>query len=264
MFKKFYPSELPIEIPRRDMLFLFIVETSERMTGEEMEQANEAIYRLVTALKETQEKEEGDIRFNISILAFDSAAHWIQDPVPVAEYRFDPLTASGQQANLAAALDETMEQLSRSKKLLNGFKYKMGKTQFFLVTHGHFEDSSSERTALDQLYTNRWFINGDRFILLTGNNAKDDPKAAKGIARFVPNEEDGIKDMRHIEEFACYINRIMNMTMGPTDIHFYPTTEEDSVSWHQPMPAIPSEADFPSCPDPDSDPFSDLFPGSFN
>jgi uncharacterized protein YegL len=100
-------------IGRRKLHFIFAVDASGSMTGERIASLNYAVRAAIPAMKESA-ADNPEVDLVIRVLRFSDTVEWqIETAVPVTEFAWSDLEASGE-TNMGAAFDELAKAMSAS------------------------------------------------------------------------------------------------------------------------------------------------------
>lgn len=98
-------------VSRRKLRIFFLADASSSMTGEPIARLNRVMADIIPELKEASE-DNPQAEFEFRTLRFSTGAEWMDDrPIPVEDYLWTPIEASGT-TDLGAAIDALSDGLS--------------------------------------------------------------------------------------------------------------------------------------------------------
>ena len=153
-----------IEITRKTMVVIFIIDTSGSMEGWKMGAVNSGMMELISEIKEKSE-EYSDALIKIAVLLYSDDARWITDS-PTGDFQWKNLDASGS-SNLGSAFKALNEKLS-----VKGFLPAVSEAfvpQLFLISGS--KPSGDWEDALEMLKKSLRFKFSIKFAVAVGENA---------------------------------------------------------------------------------------------
>lgn len=167
------------EIPRRELVIFYVLDTSGSMEGEAIATLNRAIGDTLEELKKAATK-NADAKLKIAVLEFNSGCRWIT-PTPeyIEDFVFEDLKAGGT-TDVGDALKELNKKMSRKEFLESAIG------QYFPVVIFMTDGASSDdyEKPLEDIKNNKWYRNAIKIGLALGN----DPDVNM-IAKVVGNPE---------------------------------------------------------------------------
>lgn len=249
MSERFMPSDGVVVHPK-DIFIIFLINTSgSMMVPPRMERANQLLCSVADLLKELQEEQADSLIYKICIMGFDDQVRWLQDPVPVSEYVYQPVKANPACGRFGRALRELNSKLSRNAFFRDASR--TGSPFLCLLTDGTISDDEDIRSAFEEIRQNGWFKHSQRYIVLLDEDSASGwyPNAGKGANRFawdghqrvILTPEDFLKEARD-----C---------LTPHTFILAPEEPDDEDRTIETTPPVKTD---------DNNPFADLFPGSFD
>ena len=146
--------------------------------------------------------EYGNNRVFVNILSFSDSAGWVSPaPVPLRDFCFQPLTATGKSANLENAFQELTQQMCR-KAFLCTLPRPHGTPIIFLFSTGRSGDSLDEGMA--EFRENRWLTLTEKYQIPIGSPPDEIRVNRFAYFRKITTEVDGVEipDLAWLLRFA--------------------------------------------------------------
>ena len=184
----------------KSLHMIFVVDTSGSMRSKDggggidrMTAVNRAFSSMVPALQNIQTNVGDSFTIYISIMVFDRTAQWHVEPTPIMRYFHRDIVASEYITYYSVAYKELNRVLSRN--VFMNQKGKMAEPYIMLMTDGAPTEGDDYGPELEDLKRyNGWFTGAQRYAVLIGKEAVNDPMARRKVASFVTNEKEGIID----------------------------------------------------------------------
>jgi uncharacterized protein YegL len=185
-------------IQHRKCQFFWLVDRSGSMLGSKMGMLNYAISEAIPAIISAASSNP-QIQVEMRAIRFSDRAEWHigPDPVPLNQFRWEPLQASGLTAT-AGAIRLLMEQLTPERMPPRGVP-----PVCILLSDGYCSDPDSEyRGAIDQLAKMPWGAKAVRLAIGIGD---DDAYNEEELLRFVSHKEIGVLRAGTPQKLVNYI-----------------------------------------------------------
>jgi uncharacterized protein YegL len=159
-----------VEVPRRVMTLVFIVDTSGSMDGSKMGAVNQAIREVIPILEDISAS-NADAEIKIALMEFSSGARWVYDtPKSIPDFIFNDFSAEGL-TDLGEAYTALNEKLSRK----GGFMAEAtGVFAPALILMSDGEPTDNWKSPLKSLKDNKWFQTSIKVAIAIGNDANKD------------------------------------------------------------------------------------------
>jgi uncharacterized protein YegL len=186
-----------VEVARRTMVLIIVVDTSGSMEGAKIGSLNSAIEDVIPEIRQIS-KDNADAQIKIAVLEFASGAKWLTPaPIEVADYSWNFLNADGV-TDFGMACAELNAKLSRDA-FMNDVTGSFAPA-IFLLSDG--DPTDDYKTPLNELKNNNWFKKAIKVAIAIGDDANKDvlkeftgnsetvltvhsPEALKKLIRFV-------------------------------------------------------------------------------
>lgn len=153
-------STMPLNLKRRAMVVVFIVDTSGSMRGPRIGAVNDAIRNLLPELRRKEHKNTA-AEIKVAVLTFASQAHWLmEEPQPVSQYQFEDITnVSGgtNYSNAYIALNEKLTPQAFMKSSAGSYTPLL-----VMMSDGKPSDAGLYKEELERLRQNKWFRHATR------------------------------------------------------------------------------------------------------
>lgn len=164
-----------VEIARRVLPIIYVIDTSGSMKGEKIASVNEAMHDAMDLLKDISAKNP-DAEIKVGVLRFSSGAEWIKPLTDLEDYYWNDLKVGGT-TDLGAALRELNNKLSRSEFLKSDVGFCIPVIMF--MSDG--DPTDNWESALKNINeTNKWFKHSTKIAIAVGD-AADTDKLAKVV-----------------------------------------------------------------------------------
>lgn len=168
-----------VEIARRILPIIYVIDSSGSMNGEKIASVNEAMKDAMDLLKDISAKNP-DAEIKVGVLRFSSGAEWIKPLTDLEDYYWNDIKAGGV-TDLGSALNELNNKLSRSEFLKSDVGFCVPVIMF--MSDG--EPTDNYEKALKNINeTNKWFRHSTKIAIAVGDSAKTDV-----LAKIVGNIE---------------------------------------------------------------------------
>lgn len=184
---------------RKTLLMIFVVDHSGSMTGERIKAVNQAFERMIPELQQVQSSANDTFRLEIAVMVFGSVAEWIVPPTPIGEYIHTEIKADGGGTSYGNAFRKLEEKLSRKEYFPS--EGKIAKPYIMFMTDGKPLDSDYE-AMIQKLENNLWYTQAQRYAVLMGKEAIQDPDARAAVSAFVQNNSESIITAKNAEEIT--------------------------------------------------------------
>ena len=168
-----------VEIARRVLPIIYVVDSSGSMSGEKIASVNEAMKDAMDLLKDISSTNP-DAEIKVGVLQFSSGAKWITPLTDLEDYYWNPLKAGGV-TDLGSALNELNSKLSRSEFLKSDTGFCIPVIMF--MSDGEPTDNF-EKALKNINETNKWFKHSTKIAIAVGDQANTDV-----LAKVVGNVE---------------------------------------------------------------------------
>ena len=183
---------------QKNLHMIFVIDDSGSMqNAHRMDAVNAALQKMVPELQKIQQKVQGDFTIYLSIMTFDEDPQWVVEPTEIAYYVHSPIEASKYVTYYSRAFEELNRKLSRSAFMNQSGK--MAAPYIMLLTDGAPTPGDDYGSALQKLEENGWFHAAQRYAVLIGEDAINDPDARNAVSSFVRSSEEGIIDAADAE-----------------------------------------------------------------
>jgi uncharacterized protein YegL len=152
---------------RKTIVLFFIVDTSAKMMGSKIGEANSAIEELIPELKDLSES-NADAQIKIAVLEFSSGARWLtpNGPIEVENFIWNDMDASGD-VDIGAAFDALNEKLASSAFMASP-ENSFAPAIFLLLNDKPTDQYKKPLYALKQ---NNWFKKAIKWGIAIGSDA---------------------------------------------------------------------------------------------
>lgn len=158
-----------VEIARRILPIIYVIDSSGSMSGEKIASVNEAMNDAMDLLKDISAKNP-DAEIKVGVLRFASGAEWIKPLTDLEDYYWNDLKAGGV-TDLGSALNELNNKLSRSEFLKSDVGFCIPVIMF--MSDG--EPTDDYEKALKNINeTNKWFKHSTKIAIAVGDAANTD------------------------------------------------------------------------------------------
>lgn len=218
----FEPTPSPMDIPvlgtQKILNILFIIDISGSMRASgRMDAVNQAMIKMIPALREAQISCQSEFELRIAIMTFDKEARWIVQPVPVMEYMHEEIDCSKWKTYYSKAFDCLNEVLTR--KAFMAHQGKIAVPFIMFLTDGEPSEEDDYQSALDRLLGNAWFTNSQRFAVLMGEEAIKSDRAKAAVRCFVSDEKEGIINAQDAEDILADVQARTLQTIAKMTNH---------------------------------------------
>ncbi len=162
------PRELPViddVIQNKKLTVFLVLDTSGNMKADMIGALNNAIPEMIEAFKGY--KNSFDLDIDISVLEFNSAAHWICTPTPVHAFSWSNIVSGGL-CDLGAALKELNLRLDHLLRDSNGCSTQSYYPIFIFLLAGYPTDNYL--LALEKIQNKQWFMQGVKIAFAIGDD----------------------------------------------------------------------------------------------
>lgn len=171
--------ETTVSIPRKSMVFFFLVDTSGSMSGDKIGAVNEAIREVIPEIKDISSV-NADALIKIAVLDFSSGARWLYDsPVDVNHFVWNNLEAGGL-TDMGVAFNMLNDKLSSTQFMANAVGNYA--PVIFMMSDG--EPTDEYKKGLEELRKNNWFKVAIKVAVAIGQSANTEI-----LKEFTGNEE---------------------------------------------------------------------------
>jgi len=157
------------EIPRREMVLIFVADTSGSMSGNKIQSVNQAVKEVIPMLDEISNTNP-DAKIKIAALSFSSGVKWMYDqPKNASEFVWQDLQSGGL-TDFGAACEELNTKLSRREFMQSdtgGFAPVV-----LLMSDG--EPTDNYEKSISELSENKWFKNAIKIAIAIGDDVNTD------------------------------------------------------------------------------------------
>lgn len=168
-----------VEIARRILPIIYVIDSSGSMIGEKIASVNEAMKDAMDLLKDISAKNP-DAEIKVGVLKFSSGAEWIKPLTDLEDYYWNNLNAGGV-TDIGSALDELNKKLSKNEFLKSDVGFCIPVIMF--MSDG--EPTDDYEKALKNINeTNKWFRHSTKIAIAVGESANKDV-----LAKIVGNME---------------------------------------------------------------------------
>ena len=186
---------------QKTLHMIFVVDTSGSMREDNrMNAVNEAFQRMIPELVKIQEDVRDSFKIYISIMSFNEDPEWIAEPTEIEYFVYSQIEASRYVTYFSRAFEELNKKLSR-REFLNQ-PGKMATPYIMFLTDGAPTEDDNYEPVLTELESNGWFKAAQRYAVLIGDKAINDPEARRAVSSFVSGNEEGIIDAKDAEEIV--------------------------------------------------------------
>lgn len=258
-------GDLPGTGTQKNLHMIFVIDDSGSMrNAHRMDAVNAALQKMVPELQKIQQKVQGDFTIYLSIMTFDEDPQWIVEPTEIAYYVHSPIEASKYVTYYSRAFEELNRKLSRSAFMNQSGK--MATPYIMLLTDGAPTPGDDYESALQKLEENGWFHAAQRYAVLIGEDAINDPDARNAVSNFVRSSKEGIIDAADAEAIVENVSAKTLVIVEQMTQHRGMAETKKTAPDPEPSPEPPfPEPPFPEPPFPDPSfpepPFSDPNPG---
>ena len=156
-----------VEVARKVLPIIYVLDTSGSMAGERIASVNEAMNETLEVLRDVSEKNP-DAEIKIGVLKFSTNAEWVTNGlVFMDDFYWNDLQAGGV-TDFGAALKELNSKLSRSEFLVSDTGFCVPVLMF--MSDGQPTDNYQK--ALDEINaTNKWFKYATKIAIAVGEDA---------------------------------------------------------------------------------------------
>lgn len=184
----------------KSLHMIFVVDTSGSMRStdggggvDRMTAVNRAFSSMIPALQNIQSSVGDSFTIYISIMVFNGDAQWHVKPTPIMNYYHNDIIASEYITYYSVAYRELNRVLSRN--VFMNQKGKMAEPYIMLMTDGAPTEGDDYEPELEKLKRyNGWFTGAQRYAVLIGEEAVNDPMARMSVSGFVTNQREGVID----------------------------------------------------------------------
>lgn len=158
-----------VEIARRVLPIIYVIDSSGSMSGEKIASVNEAMRDSIELLRDISAKNP-DAEVKVGVLRFASGAEWIKPLTSLDDFFWNDLKAGGV-TDLGSALNELNKKLSRSEFLQSDTGFCIPVIMF--MSDGEPTDDYTK--ALKNINeTNKWFKHATKIAIAVGDGADVD------------------------------------------------------------------------------------------
>ncbi len=159
-----------VEVARKVLPIIYVLDTSGSMTGERIASVNEAMNETMEVLKDVSAKNP-DAEIKVGVLKFSSGAEWVTNGlVFMDDFYWNDLKAGGV-TDFGSALKELNSKLSRSEFLVSDTGFCVPVIMF--MSDGQPTDNY-EKALEDINNNNKWFRYATKIGIAVGDDADRD------------------------------------------------------------------------------------------
>jgi len=169
-----------VEVARKVLPIIYVLDTSGSMSGDRIASANEAMNETMEVLKDVSAKNP-DAEIKVGVLKFSSGAEWVTNGLVFMEDFYWNDVKAGGVTDLGSALKELDSKLSRSEFLVSDTGFCVPVIMF--MSDGQPTDNY-EKALEDIKNNNKWFKYATKISIAVGDDAD-----TEALAKIAGNKE---------------------------------------------------------------------------
>lgn len=222
------------EISGRPLHVIWIVDCSGSMSGDKIQSLNNAIRNSIPYMRKVAE-DNPFAKIFIRVITFSDKAHWhVANPIPVENFTWIDLQASGQTA-MGDALRMVAQQLS-----VSNMPDRALPPLLILISDGQPTDDFDK--GLRELMNEPWGLKAVRIAIGIGEDADYEV-----LERFIGNKEIPVLRANNAETLTNYIRwvstTVLKETSSPSSVVGYDIGKVSKINIPTPPPSPTSSTD---------------------
>jgi uncharacterized protein YegL len=203
-------------IPRKTMVFFFVIGTSGSMHGTRIGAVNSAIEQTLEKLREMN-ADNADAEIEVAFLEYSNGAKWLtpNGSMKVENYIWSDLDSDGEH-DMGEALSMLNEKLSRSSGFMCPASGSFAPCIFLLSDSTPTDDY---KTSLIKLQNNGWFQAAIKIALAIGDDANDQvlqefTGSREGVVRVPDGRNAGEKLAKMVQFIAVTSSQVASSSLS--------------------------------------------------